>query len=343
MYRVGIIGLGSIAARYSNPADAYPYCHTGGIRFCESTELVAVADISPERREEFQKTWGPAFPEGSITYYETDKQMLESEKLDIVAVCVRGPYHFKVMQEVLKADIKAIFLEKPAGCSLAEVDGMTTAADAKGIPIVVDYSRHWAPHLLRLQSLVKDGLVGEVKSVIGYCGGTILSFAIHTTDLICQFAGYDPVSVSAFVQPHTGEVPPPYEPEPSIIGATIRFKSGVQGFHVGSPGCMTGFSVDVLGSEGRLRAGMYIGTALHDKNGKQIDNATLGLPENASVFKMAYQQITDYLDGGPVPHCARGEYLAVNEIGFATIESGLTGQTIQLPCQNRNRLIFANG
>ena len=220
---------------------------------------------------------------------------------------------------------------------------MTAAADAKGIPIVVDYSRHWAPHLLRLQSLVKEGLVGEVKSVIGYCGGTILSFAIHTTDLICQFAGYDPVSVSAFVQPHTGEVPPPYEPEPSIIGGTIRFKSGVQGFHVGSPGCMTGFSVDVLGSEGRLRAGMYIGTALHDKNGKQIDNATLGLPENASVFKMAYQQITDYLDGGPLPHCARGEYMAVNEIGFATIESGLTGQTIQLPCQNRNRLIFANG
>ena len=132
MYRVGIIGLGSIASRYSTPDDAYPYCHTGGIRFCETTELVAVADMSQERQTEFQQVWGPAFPDNSINYYETDTQMLESEDLDIVAVCVRGPHHFKVMQNVLKADIKAIFLEKPAGCSLEEVDTMTAGADAKG-------------------------------------------------------------------------------------------------------------------------------------------------------------------------------------------------------------------
>ena len=200
MYRVGVIGLGSIASRYSTPDDAYPYCHTGGIRFCETTELVAVADMSAERQEEFQQIWGPAFPDNSITYYETDTQMLESEDLDIVAVCVRGPHHFKVMQNVLKADIKAIFLEKPPGCSLEEVDTMTAGADAKGIPIVVDYTRHWGPHLIRLQSLIKDGLIGEVQTVIGYCGGGVLSFAIHTTDMICQFAGYDPVSVTGFVE-----------------------------------------------------------------------------------------------------------------------------------------------
>ena len=58
MYRVGIIGLGSIASRYSTPDDAYPYCHTGGIRFCETTELVAVADMSSERQAEFQTGLG---------------------------------------------------------------------------------------------------------------------------------------------------------------------------------------------------------------------------------------------------------------------------------------------
>ena len=355
MYRVGVIGLGSIAARYSNPDDPYPYCHVGGIRHCESTELVAVADLSQERREEFKQTWGPGFPENSIGYYETVAEMLTKESPDIVAVCVRGPHHFNVTMEVIETgSMKAIFLEKPMGCSLKEVDKMTEAADAKGIPIVVDYSRHWAPHLLHLQNLVKDGLVGNVQSVIGYCGGGVLSFAVHTTDLICQFAGYDPVAVSAFINKPEGEVPEGYEPEPSPIGSTIRFASGVTGYHVGSHGTVTGFSVDVLGSEGALRAGMYIGTVLQDKSGKVIDNShkpkalvneanTLNLPENASVFKCAYQQITDYLDGGPLPHCARDDYMAVNEIGFATIESGLTGQTITIPCQNRDRLIFANG
>jgi len=343
MYRVGIIGLGSIAARYAKPSDAYPYCHTGGIRFCDSTDLVAVADLSEERREEFSQTWSPAFPPNSINYYESDVEMLEKESLDIVAVCVRGPHHYKVAMEVLKTDIKAIFLEKPMGCSLTEVDEMTRTADAKGIPIVVSYSRHWAPHLIRLQKLVQEGLVGDVQSVIGYCGGGVLSFSIHTTDLICQFAGYDPESVSAFVTQPDRQVPEGYEPEPGVIGATIRYASSVTGYHVGQHGKVGAFSVDVLGSEGTLRAGMYMGAVLRDKDGKLVDNSTLDLPENASVFKVAYKQITDYLDGGELPHCTRDDYMAVNEIGFAMIESSLTGKTIDIPCQKRDRPIFANG
>lgn len=341
MYRVGIIGLGSIAARYSNPDDAYPYCHTGGIRHCETTELVAVADMSKERQSEFQQTWGPGFPDGSINYYDSDIQMLESEELDIVAVCVRGPHHFPVMQNVLKADIKAIFLEKPAGCSLEEVDTMTAGADAKGIPIVVDYTRHWGPHLIRLQTLIEDGLIGEVQTVIGYCGGGVLSFGIHTTDMICQFAGYDPVSVSGLVS-GSGDPPEPYEHEPAIVSATIKYQSGVIGFQVGNHGVRGGFSVDILGSEGSIQTGFYTGVSVQ-KGGQQVDNDTLDLPENAGPFKIAYQQITDYLDGGPLPHCSRDHYTAVNEIGFAVIESAITGQTIELPCQNRTRLIYANG
>ena len=344
MYKVGIIGLGNIASRYSKPEDPYPYCHTGGIRLCDATELVAVADLSEERRDEFKETWGVAFPPNSIRYYETGAEMMAKESLDIIGVCVRGPHHYKVTMEVIEAGgIKFIFLEKPMGCSLAEVDEMTEAAESKGIPIIVDYSRHWAPHLLRLQELVRDGLIGGVQSVIGYCGGGVLSFAVHTTDLICQFAGYDPVSVNAFIQTNDNKVPEGYETEPAPIGATIRFASGVTGYHVGQHGSMTAFSVDVLGSEGSLRAGMYIGTVLRDKNGQQMDNSELNLPENASVFKVAYEQIAAYLDGGSLPHCARDDYMAVNEIGFATIESGLTGQAISIPGQNRNRLIFGNG
>ena len=344
MYRVGIIGLGSIAARYSNPSDPHPYCHTGGIRQCETTNLVAVADLSEDRKTEFKETWEPSFPDRSINYYDTDIEMLENEDLDIIAVCVRGPYHFAVMQNVLKTNVKAIFLEKPAGCSLEEIDQMTTAADENKIPIIVDYSRHWAPHLLRLQELVAEGLVGQVKSVIGYCPGTILSFAIHNTDMICQFAGYDPMSVSAHINQNNGQVPEGYEQEPSIIGSIINFKSGIQGFHVGEHGTKSAFSVDVLGTEGQLRTGYSRSiTTLYDKDNKLVDNTKLDLPPNQSVFKIAYQQIVNYLEGGNLPHCTQEHYIAVNEIGFASIESGLTGQTIEIPCQKRSRLIYANG
>lgn len=343
MYKVGVIGLGSIAARYSKPEDQYPYCHVGGIRQCESTELVAVADLSEERQQEFKQVWGPGFPEGSINYYGSSSEMLEKESFDIVAVCVRGPYHYKATMEVIESGkTRFIFLEKPMGCSLTEVDEMTKAADAKGIPIIVDYTRHWAPHLIKLQELVKNGLVGNVQSVIGYCGGGVLSFAIHTTDLICQFGGYDPISVCGYVT-QGGDAPEGYEPEPAVIGATIRFASGITGFHVGNHGVAGAFAVDVIGSEGSLYAGFYAPTILRNKQGQQIDNNTLDLPKNESAFKVAYDQIVAYLDGGPMPHCAKNDYMAVNEIGFGVIESSITGKTIDIPSQNRNRLIYANG
>lgn len=343
MYKVGVIGLGSIAARYSKPEDAYPYCHVGGIRQCKSTELVAVSDLSEERRQEFKEVWGSGFPEGSINYYESSAEMLEKESFDIVAVCVRGPYHYKVTMEVIKSGkTKFIFLEKPMGCSLNEVDEMTKSAEAKGIPIIVDYSRHWAPHLIKLQEMVKNGLLGDLQSVIGYCGGGVLSFAIHTTDLICQFGGYDPISVCGYAT-KVEKMQDGYESEPAVIGATIRFASGVTGFHVGNHGVAGAFAVDVLGSEGSLHAGIYTPTILRNKQGQVIDNNTLDLPPNESVFKVAYDQISAYLDGGPMPHCAKDDYMAVNEIGFGIIESSITGKTIDIPCQNRNRLIFANG
>ena len=159
--------------------------------------------------------------------------------------------------------------------------------------------------------------------------------------MICQFAGYDPQSVTGFVE-GSADVPEKYEPEPAIVGATIKYKSGVIGMHLGRHGVRGGFSVDVLGSEGTVQAGFYSGTTVH-KSGKLVDNDTLNLPENEGPFKIAYKQITDYLDGGTLPHCSRDAYPAVNEIGFAIIESGITGQTIELPCVNRQRLIFANG
>ena len=103
---------------------------------------------------------------------------------DIIGVCVRGPDHFYVMMQTIAASPKAIFLEKPPSCSLEQMDVMVAAARKKNVPITVSYSRHWARHVLELEKLVKDGLIGQVRMVLGYVGGNVLSFASHTTDLI---------------------------------------------------------------------------------------------------------------------------------------------------------------
>ena len=341
MYKVGIIGLGKIAAGYGKPEDAAPYCHVGGIRFSQKVALAAVADLSAAAREAFRQKWGPYFPH--TRYYESGQAMLAAERLDIVAVCVRGPYHLQTMMEVIAAGPRAIFLEKPPSCSLEEMDQMVAAAQARGIPITVSYSRHWCPHVLRLQELVQGGIIGKVQMVVGYNGHNILSFASHTTDLICQFAGYDPVAVYARGHLPEGEVPAGYEPEPQLDAMIIEFHSGVVGIQVGGAGEHGQFYVEVTGTEGRVRAGIYGPPLVQDREGKPLDLAGLNMPPNASVFKVAYEQIADYLSGGPLPHCTNRDFITVNEIGFAAIESLYSGQRIPLPTQRRDRKIWANG
>jgi len=340
MYEVGVIGLGQIAAGYGTPQDKAPYCHVGGIRFSRKVRLAAVSDVSEKARAAFKEKWGALFPDAK--YYPSGAAMLQSEPLDIVAICVKGPLHHQVFMETVKASPRAIFLEKPPSCSLWEMDTMVAAAKAKSIPITVSYSRHWTPHVLRLAELVQEGLIGEVRSVIGYTGSAFLSFASHTTDLICQFAGYCPVAVYARGSVG-GEAPAGYQPEPAMSGMLIEFANGVDGIQVGQDGAHGGFCCEVIGTEGRVRAGMYTPPFACKRDGTEIELSRHRMPEPASVLTVAYNQIADHLDGGPLPHCTDEQFITVNEIGFAGIESVITNRRVPVPNRNRTRRFFANG
>jgi len=339
MYSVGVIGLGGMAAMYGKPAEKTPYCHVGGIRQSSRVRLTAVADTLPLAHAVFRERWGAAFPD--IAYHDSAAALLEDTP-DIVAVCVQGPQHYDVMLQVIAAGPRAIFLEKPPTYSLAEMDAMVAAARAQHIPITVSYPRHWVPHILRLQQLVREGLIGTVKTVVGYAGHAFLSSASHVTDLICQFAGYCPATV--FARGRTGaEAPAGYEPEPYLDSMMIDFANGVQGMQVGSDGEYGGFYCDILGAEGMVRAGMYLPPAAFDKDKHPIDLRALGMPKPACVFTVAYDQIAAHLDGGPPPDCTNDAFIAVHEAGFAGIESVLSGLPVRIPNTHRTRRIAAIG
>lgn len=340
MYSVGIIGLGRIAATYAAPEHPHPYCHAGGVHRSDRTRLVAVADPSQAARDGFASVWGGVFPD--VRYFNSARALFGALTPDIVAVCVRGPQHYEVVMEATQAGARAVFLEKPPSCSLAELDRMVAAAGRRAVPITVSYSRHWSPPVMKLQELVQGGLIGPVKTVVGYGGGRVLSDASHTTDLICQFAGYGPAAVSARGDV-SGEAPPGYEPEPLLHSMVVEFENGVTGLQVGSEGDYGGFYCEVFGTEGRLRVGMYTPPVLHSPRGEVLDLTPLELPEPASVFSVAYDQIADYLAGGPLPHCTGPAATAVHEVGFAAIESMVSDRRVPLPNRKRDRRVFANG
>ena len=341
MYKVGIVGLGSIAAGYGEPEDPAPYTHAGGINHSDRVELAAVADISAEARDKFRAKWGKCFP--NTKYYNSYKAMLAAGGLDIVTICTRGPHHHAAVLDAINVSPKAIFVEKPPTCSLEEMDEVLAASKAAKIPVTVSYSRHWGPHVLRMSELIRDGLIGKVTSVVGYCGGSFLSFSSHTTDMICQFAGYCPVAVFARGEVPKLDVPDGYEPEPGLLSMLVEFENGVIGTQIGHDGDHGSFYCDVVGTDGRACIPFYGSPSARDKKGNSIDLEEYAMPAVASPFKLAYEQIADYLDCGALPDCTDNSFAAVHEICFAGIESVLTNRRIEIPNENRTRRIFANG
>lgn len=351
-YSAAIIGLGAIAQGYGSPECAAPYCHAGGLLHCDRFDFTAAADPFPAARDGFQKKWGGVFPQTAL--FDSVESMLASQPFDVVAVCVRGPHHFEIMKQVLQARPRLVFLEKPPTCSLSEMDVLVALAREAGTAITVSYSRHWSPRVLLMERLVRGGLIGRVQSVVGYCDGTVLSYASHTTDLVCQFATATSgnsralrVRARGYVRqddPRSQNMEAGFELEPRLDHLSIEFSDGVLGVHLGTRGPAGGFYADVFGEIGRVRVGMYIEPQAFDLEGAPLEIPGFCELLDRGPFTEAYKQIAAFLDGGDKPDCTDEAFIHINEVGFGAIESLLSdGKTVELPNQNRLRRIWANG
>ena len=77
-YRVGLIGLGQIAAGYGSPGEAAPYCHAGGLAQSDKVQLVAAADAKASgdwtvvTRDDGSRQW--AYKGKPVYTYKADQK-----------------------------------------------------------------------------------------------------------------------------------------------------------------------------------------------------------------------------------------------------------------------------
>jgi len=120
-YRVAIIGLGRMASTIDDEvrdysAIALPYSIAASCQEIDRIELVAGADILPEKREAFRERWGVS------DLYDDYLEMIAQEKPDLVAICTRGELHAEMAVRTAEAGVPMIYLEKAMACSMKEAD-----------------------------------------------------------------------------------------------------------------------------------------------------------------------------------------------------------------------------
>src|SRR5215203_4547180 len=118
--------------------------------------LAAVADPAPGAAERLAAALGAG------TAYTDSGQAFADPGVEAVVIAAPARFHADLIVAAAGAG-KAVFCEKPAALSLADLDRAIDAARAAGVPLQVGFNRRFAPDWAAARALLDDGTLGTPR------------------------------------------------------------------------------------------------------------------------------------------------------------------------------------
>ena len=163
MVKTAMIGFGGIAQSHKN---AHLQFEAEG-----REKLVAVCDIDPEqvkRRIKINLEDAPEVCGGHFNVYTDYEEMLRSEDVDLVDICVPSFLHAKIATEMLERGYN-VLSEKPMALNSADCEMMLAAyekAKKNGKYLMIGQCLHFYPEYEYLKACIDDGRFGKVTSAV---------------------------------------------------------------------------------------------------------------------------------------------------------------------------------
>ncbi|MEF8868420.1 MAG: Gfo/Idh/MocA family oxidoreductase [Haloarculaceae archaeon] len=206
-YEAGIIGTGGVAGMGLLGVQDDPgrrkarASHAGGYDEAEGVELVAVADVDPEKLERFRQAWD--VPEGRC--YESHDAMLAAESLDVVSVCTPTFLHHDHVVDAARSSAapEVVWCEKPIASSVTDAERMVEVCAETDTELVVNHTFRFTDKLRRLHDLIQaEGLLGDVRSVDARFRMELMRNSTHLLDTLLYLLDARAETVSGYI---TGE------------------------------------------------------------------------------------------------------------------------------------------
>jgi predicted dehydrogenase len=139
--RIGVVGLGGMGSVHANNLDAL------------GAEVVAGADVDPERRVAFEQAWDA----------ETvgDHDELAALDLDAVVVATPNRFHEPAAVAALEAGMD-VLVEKPLAHDLASAERIAAAADDADGFCMVGFHNRFCPAASLFQAYRDEGRFGDI-------------------------------------------------------------------------------------------------------------------------------------------------------------------------------------
>ncbi|MFP4055911.1 MAG: Gfo/Idh/MocA family oxidoreductase [Candidatus Brocadiia bacterium] len=201
--RVAVVGAGHLGRHHARLYAAIPHA-----------QLVAVADIAPDRARNVAQAYGarPA----------ADHRDLLAE-VDAVSIAVPTESHFAVAKDFIERGV-AVLVEKPFTRSLEEADELLALAGKNGVPIQVGHVERFNPALVAAKRYLTTPLYVHCDRIGPFTFrsldiGVVLDLMIHDLDILLDLVDGPVETIEAVGVP----VLSPHE---DIANVRLTFASG---------------------------------------------------------------------------------------------------------------------
>ena len=147
-----IIGAGNRGASYSETMASMP----------DKFQVVAVADAEACRREVVRKEHGF----GEDMCFSTWEDLLSRPKMaDLAVIATMDHMHYEPAMKAIELGYD-LLLEKPVAPTAQQCAEIATAAEKKGVRVLVSHVLRYTDFYKKVKTLVMDGAVGQVLSAV---------------------------------------------------------------------------------------------------------------------------------------------------------------------------------
>lgn len=337
--RIAVVGCGRISKN-----------HFGSIeKYSDEFELVAICDVDSQVLDEHSQKY-------KVPAYLDLEDMLQKEKLDLVALCTPSGLHPD--QAIVAAKHKVhVLTEKPMATRWNDGLRMVKACDEEGVRLFVVKQNRRNTTLQLLKRAVTEKRFGKIHMVHlnvfwtrpqsyydqgngwrgtwEFDGGAFMNQASHYVDMLDWLIG--PVEKVQAMMSTTRDI----EVEDTGV-LNVKWRNGALGSMsvtmLTYPQNLEG-SITILGEKGTVRVG---GVAINDiqlwqfEEAKPYDDEIQSANyETTSVYgfghPLYYKNVIDVLRGNAEPETDGREGLKTLELLIAAYMSARDGQTVSLP------------
>ena len=143
---VGFIGAGDISL-----------LHAEAIEACPGAKLTGLWNITNALAEEKSRIF-------SCKIYDSAEALVQDTTIDAVLVLTNLETHYQYTMLALEAG-KHVFVEKPVGVSIEEIEGMRKLASQSNLICMPGHNYIYEPNVIRAKELLDSGKLGKLVSL----------------------------------------------------------------------------------------------------------------------------------------------------------------------------------